>query len=473
MGVTIPRGSRALSQAQYAHINEFLGVSVENGVLSADPRFTSYCMNMTSPTTGGLERRWGTFSVGTMPGSAQAAYYSQATTLGYVQIGTGIYKTSTFSVYTLIATMSTSATGYFVDFVGKVIYVHPVDGTFSYDGAAWTLISAAATGTCAAVFQNKLWVAGVGLRVKFSDAGATTNIGVGTNFNDIREVNDAPVVALGTGTGLDFSNESGLLVFKNQATYRITNSTTGAYVTLSAESGAAGPRSVTAVGNKVVIFAQTGIYVTDGLTSPVKVSQQIQRWFTSYEMDQSLATLAKVCAGTKNGRAYFAFRRINSSYNSSILEYDPDRNAFYPHVLATATTTPATPDPTKEGYGGIGIGDFIQLPTSYGIGQHLAGAMDASGVKVLDLFLPGIYTDDGAVNGTNYSVGVYVAAGRRARPEPLQGEPSAGVGRVGRGREHLDRVDGLRRVGGDTEQRVLGGAHRLLRVRLEPVLEYV
>jgi hypothetical protein len=210
-------------------------------------------MNITLDERGGIVKRLGRSKLntgGALPGTPSNVFFWKSAGVTIFQIGTTVYKTSNlFGAWSSIATLTTTERMAFTDFNGKLVGVHPTDGVFTYDGTTWTLATAAVRGTCIASWQNKVWVAGDPRAgnasvVWWSNAGNPAVWTTGTDFNALREKDDAPITALGLGQGMDVAGRPGLLVFKEESAYRINSSSTGAYTTIDGSAGAAGALAV-------------------------------------------------------------------------------------------------------------------------------------------------------------------------------------------------------------------------------------
>jgi hypothetical protein len=141
------------------------------------------------------------------------------------------------------------------------------------------------------------------------------------NFNDIREKDTEPVVALSGASGLDVSGRPGLLAFKQRSTYRIYDSTTGAYQTLDAQIGAASANAVTNGFQRTVAIGEAGIFWTDGVGPMRPASDKLQPLFNPSQIAYDKLDL--FCAGFKGDRMYFSLARAGSTANDLMLEYHP------------------------------------------------------------------------------------------------------------------------------------------------------
>src|SRR6266508_3953312 len=127
---------------------------------------------------------------------------------------------------------------------------------FKYDGTTVTAIAAGPKGNAIAAWQNKLWVTGdptAKSRVYFCAAGDESSW-PGTSFVDLREKDQQPVLALAGASGIDVSGRPGLLAGKRRSTYRIYDSSTGAFQTLDTGVGVASPQAFTQIDQRTIFL---------------------------------------------------------------------------------------------------------------------------------------------------------------------------------------------------------------------------
>jgi hypothetical protein len=86
----------------------------------------------------------------------------------------------------------------------------------------------------------------------------------GANYNDLIEKDEQPIVCLRGASGQDVIGQPGLLAFKRRSAYRITDSDTGAYVTIDPQVGAASNAAAAVVLGRVYTLSMAGIAWTDG-----------------------------------------------------------------------------------------------------------------------------------------------------------------------------------------------------------------
>ena len=247
-----------------------------------------------------------------------------------VQAGADIYLDSdpTSSVHTF----STDACVTFAELNALAIACHPADGIYtSSDGATWTVVSdadAPTNPTCCAVWQNKLFVGDATGRLSWSNAGDAT-AWTSTDFNKIWEKDQDGLVAMHIGSGQDILGQPGLFVCKNDSSYRVNASDTGAYTTIDATVGCAGPKAITGVGAKVIVLSKHGIF--EWAEGSVGMENVSDRFLPLWQPDQiNMAQQAGWAAGRRGGRAYFSLTRAGSSVNDVAIEYHPGQGWLAP-----------------------------------------------------------------------------------------------------------------------------------------------
>jgi len=310
--------------------------------------------NVTFDERGGVSSRLGYQKVnGSVYGGGlvKNVYYSPLLGEYITQAGASLYLgTNT----TIRKTFTTSARVVFVDFGATVVALHPVDGLFtSADGITWAAVADvdAPKGSCMAVWQNKVWVSGhaaAPARLYFSDVGSVTSW-TASSFNDLREKDTQPIVALSGAAGVDTIGRPGLLVFKRESTYRVYDSTTGAYQTVDSRIGAASALSVVTLNNRTIALSQHGLYWTDGV-NPMKNAGE--RFEPLWEPTQvNFAQLDLWAAGARFNRAYFSLTRAGSTANDLALEYHPEEGWVTPgsNAMSAYATFGAS---TEKLYGG-------------------------------------------------------------------------------------------------------------------------
>ena len=309
------------------------------------PTETPDCMNITLDERGGVVKRLGLTKIANHSTTAtQPAilYYSRALDKLMLQIGTGLYKSddggTTWSA--ALKTFSTSARVGMCDFLGKVVVIHPADGAFTYDGASFSAkVTNSPNGNTIAVWQNCLWSAGDPAqtsRLTRSDIGAIT-WPAGPITNDLRAKDDTAITAV-IAAGVN-----ALLVYKEESIYRVQDSTTGAYMTLSPTYGASGPLCVALNHGLCAAISRRGINVTDGMKNPELVTDKIEPYFRFDQLAYSTST--DWCAGVFRDRFVFSLARTGATANNAMLEYSPAHGWIVPHsvgVQSFASYVPST-----------------------------------------------------------------------------------------------------------------------------------
>jgi hypothetical protein len=212
-----------------------------------------------------------------------------------------------------------------------IVACHPTDGLFtSADGVTWTAVADvdAPKGVCVEVWQNKLFVGQPSGKVSWCAAGDPTNW-VSTDFNKLWEKDQLGIVAMHIGSGQDILGKPGLLCFKNESSYRINDSATGAYVTIDATVGAAGPLAVVGVGSRVITISKRGIFWwredQDGM---VNASDRLLPLWDPGQIN--FAQQGVWCGGRSGNRAIFSVTRGTSTANDLALEFHPDEGWVAP-----------------------------------------------------------------------------------------------------------------------------------------------
>lgn len=265
-----------------------------------------------------------------------------------VQCGAKLYKgTSTVAN----KTFTTAARVGFAEHAGYLMVVHPVDGLFSStDGVTFTAVADpdAPKGDVLAVWQNKLYVAGLTSRVTWSDAGNPLSW-TSTSFVELREKDDETIVALEGASGTDIAGRQGLLAFKNESAYRIFNASTGEYETIDATTGAAGALAVESWQGKTYTISRRGICATDGIGPLVEQSARFQPLWQASEIN--FAQQALWCAGRLNNRLHFSLTRAGATANNLALEFHPEQGWIAPGSNAASCYATFT-DNTETLYAG-------------------------------------------------------------------------------------------------------------------------
>ncbi len=232
-----------------------------------------------------------------------------------------------------------------VDFLGSVVIVHPDDGVFTFDGITVTgpVANAPGGGISVAVWQNALWIANTqSVRVTRSDLGAIS-WPADPIYVDIRVKDDAHLTSIGGGTGMDVLGRTGLLVWKNESTYRINSPSTGSYTVVDYNYGASGDRAVTTNQGFTAAVCSKGIIMTTGDGGGATlVSGKIDPIFRPDQL--RLPSMQDAYATNYQDRMLFSIPWLGGQagtwVNNLTLEFDPKQGWFAPHDFGISAATP-------------------------------------------------------------------------------------------------------------------------------------
>src|SRR6266542_3590297 len=118
------------------------------------------CYNCTLDERGGLAKRLGYVKSNPTAHNASLVineFYWPSGQNKITQSGTGLFKDDSTVAF---KTFTTAERCGMCDFKGLLIFIHPTDGLFKYDGTTVTAIAAGPKGTTITAWQNKLWAAG-------------------------------------------------------------------------------------------------------------------------------------------------------------------------------------------------------------------------------------------------------------------------------------------------------------------------
>lgn len=265
------------------------------------------------------------------------------------QAGASLYLGTT---NTARKTFTTSELVTFTETNSLIVACHPTDGLFtSADAITWTAVADpdAPKGTCVTVWQNKLYVGSPAGKLSWSAAGDPLTWAA-TDFNKLWEKDQTAIVALHIASGEDQLGRAGLLAYKQESVYRVYDSTTGAYYTIDASVGAAGPLALTGVGAKVYSIGKRGIFwYREDQQGLVDASD---RYKPLWRDQTNLAQQALWCAGRKGNRALFSLTRAGSTANDLALELHTEQNWIAPRSDAMSCYATSTGTAGEVLYGG-------------------------------------------------------------------------------------------------------------------------
>lgn len=240
------------------------------------------------------------------------------------------------------------------EFLGNLVMIHPVDGVRSYDGTTVTgpFTNFPKGNTCAA-WQGKCWFAGNPdnpSRVSFTNIAALT---MDTDdWVDLREKDDSKVMCLAGAAGLDIAGRPGLLAFKEESSYRIYDSATGAYNTIDAAIGCGSNIGAVSAYGRTYVAGLRGIYYTNGLDPMIEASAKIENMFAPTVINHNRHDL--VAAGRTQDRLRFSFPASGENFNSIAIELHPLSGWIMLHTDAASAYASTDTDlvmgsPTQDG----------------------------------------------------------------------------------------------------------------------------
>lgn len=316
------------------------GLNLRDAQVSLAPNESPDTWNCTMDERGAVGKRLGYEKQNPSAyggGLAKNEFYWESGQVLITQAGAKLYKDNSTTEF---KTFTTSARCGFADFLipgpANVLYfIHPIDGVFYYDGTTVTAVADpdAPKGDVLFPWQGKLFVAGnpgtgIGSRLSWS-AIVDGTAWAAADYNDLREKDGEKLVCLkGTAGETVAAGDAGLLVFKNESSYRVNDSATGAYVTLDTAVGAASALSAVSVGGRTYVVSQAGIFSTDGLSPMREESERLRPLFTPGRLN--FAQLALFAAGTVNGRCYFSVPQAAATANNLAFELHPKQGWIVP-----------------------------------------------------------------------------------------------------------------------------------------------
>jgi hypothetical protein len=154
---------------------------------------------------------------------------------------------------------------------------------------------------------------------------------IATDWTDIREVDDNILTGIGAGQGVDFTSKPTLIVCKQNSTYRINDSSTGAFTTLHSHgAGAASAPVDRVVARQDLLRERPWRLGHRRPLHPVLVSDKIAPLFSPDGLN--LSALANWTAGVQRDRIVFNMTRNAGSTNNDLqLEYHPQIGWIVPH----------------------------------------------------------------------------------------------------------------------------------------------
>lgn len=344
------------------------GLNIRDAPSELAENESPWLQNVTFDERGGVVARLGFSQLNggsLLPAAPQRLYYSENcdAILAYLDsAGSGrLYKSTDGGVSwsSVYAGFTAGARAGMVDFNNRLVVANSLDGVYSFPAnlgapthtAGGTNNMDQVRGSAVTVWQNKLWVGGDGRfrsRLWWSAAGDELTWPIATNFNDLREIDDQLIIATGVGQGVDAQNKPALFVAKHYSCYRVNDSTTGSYTTLhSGGAGCASHASVTSVLGKIIFANDRGVWVTDGIQIPVRVSDRLTPLFTGQGINLGALSTWQAAPKLETDTVVFAIARSGSSVPNQLLEYDPDVGWFTRHTFPVGAMCPYTRNAKK------------------------------------------------------------------------------------------------------------------------------
>ena len=317
------------------------GLNLRDSLEEIAQNETPDALNSTLTVTGAARPRAGCTQVATLPaGTAKFLYYSSVLNKWFCQVGTVLYVRPG----DLSGSWASHLTGVqaglavaMVDFDTVAVIAAEGLGIYTTDGVTPVLVTSSVTGHALAVFKNRVWLANsVNATVYFSAIGNPASIGA-SDFVQVREKD-----AKGC-TGFGFAQAGGLILYKRESAYRITDAATGAYTTIDWSTGCVAPQAATNLRGFTYTWAADGLYAWDGLGPGVLVGDKVRPRFLSNTASDTAR--AKVCGAPFEDRVVFAYP-VDAESNNRFLELYPrqqERTDYLPaagwvmeHQLAQA-----------------------------------------------------------------------------------------------------------------------------------------
>lgn len=305
--------------------------------------YVPYMLNMTVRGSD-LVKRWGVTQRLATSGNATITrespmFYSAALNKFYQQRSAELYQYDTdWASETLIKTFTTGACVGMCDFGGKLVVIHPADGVYDWDGATFTSRNTTVKGDFIVPWQNKLWAGGNGggVRLWWSNAGSSATWTTASDFIDIRTIDDKPLTGAAVAHLLDQSGRGGLVITKASSSYRVYDSSTGAYAVLDNNVGCPGSSAICTIPGGVFLFGPKGAFVSNGLDPFDFVSDAINNLFTTGTASVAQPRLWNCVSAY--GRVYLsyphdAFGAGTPAYPLYVYEYHVDKGWWAMHQL--------------------------------------------------------------------------------------------------------------------------------------------
>jgi hypothetical protein len=156
---------------------------------------------------------------------------------------------------------------------------------------------------------------------------------------------------LAGASGLDVSGRPGLLAFKEDSSYRIYDSSTGAYNTIDASIGCGSSIGAVSAYGRTYVASPRGIYYTNGVDPMVEASNKVENFFHKDNINQARSDLC--AAGRHQDRLWFSYPGNAETQNTIAFELNPITGSIMAHTNAA------------QAYASMGRGDIDLIMGMY------------------------------------------------------------------------------------------------------------
>lgn len=310
------------------------GLNTRDAASELDDVEFPFSVNVTLDERGGIRKRLGFAERYPAHGTGLVKNLFHWATRDYIvsQVGAGMH----INGGAVFHTWTTDDRCGMTEFLGNLVMIHPVDGTRVYDGTSVTTPTNNVKGNTVATWQNKVWFAGDPTnppRLYYSDIGSVDRTNV-NQFNDLREKDSALITCLAGAAGQDISGRPGLLVFKAESSYRVHDSSNGAYTTIDPAIGCGSNIGAVSAHGRTFVGSTRGIYSTDGLSPMKEQSELIENVFHEAQINQNRPDL--ISAGRYGDRLRFSYPKAGQTFNSFAFELGVHQGWIVNHTDAAS-----------------------------------------------------------------------------------------------------------------------------------------
>lgn len=333
------------------------GLNLRDAASELAPNEFPAASNITIDERGYVQKRLGYVDrYGVQVGSGLVSNIFYWATKGWLveQVGLSLHVNSAAS----FKTFTTSERCGMCEFAGSLFFTHPTDGAFVYDGTTVTAVASAPKGNSCSSWQNRVWSNDVvnPPRLWRSDIGTATTW-AGTSFVDLREKDSSQITLITGGSGIDIAGRPGLLVFKQDSSYRVNDPATGAYTTIDPSIGCGSNIGAITAYGRTFVASTRGIYSTDGLQPLREDSVLLEPLFSKDKINQTRPDL--YCAGRYQDRLYFSVPGVGLTANNIAIEFHPGAGWMTQHTNAASVYGPIGSSVTDLSFGSPSIAGRI------------------------------------------------------------------------------------------------------------------